>query len=113
MSVSYEGFKVNALTFKCSVKMDKGLPVKIYASNKVMECSDGEAFHGVVVDSDSKYSSVQVTGIVTLPYTGAAPATGYNNLVANGSGGAKLSTNGGRYLIVETDETAKTVTFLM
>ncbi len=113
MSVSYEGFNMNALTFHCSSEIGKGMPVKIDKSDSIMLCGDGDEIHGVVIDSDEKYASVQVKGIVTLPYTGTAPATGFNNLGANGNGGVKVSENGGRYLVVSIDETAKTVTFLM
>ncbi|MBQ8764040.1 MAG: hypothetical protein IJZ07_08050 [Clostridia bacterium] len=113
MSVSFSGFNNNTLTFKCSVAIDKGTPVMIYKSSTVIECNDGESFHGIVVDSDSKYASVQVRGVVKMPYTGTAPATGYNSLGADGNGGVKLSTSSVKYLILDVDETENIVTFLM
>ena len=113
MSVAYTGFNVNTLTFKCSAKITEGSPVRINKSDSVVSCADGNEFHGIVVDSDTKYVSVQMSGIATLPYTGTAPTTGFNILCANGSAGVKVSTSGNRYLVVSVDETKNTVTFLM
>ncbi len=113
MSVSYEGFNVNALTFNCSAEIAKGKPVKINKSSHVAQCTDGDSFHGIVVDSDSKYASVQVAGVVTISYSGTAPATGYTGLCADGNGGVKTSTSGEKHLVFATDTAAKTVTFLM
>ncbi len=113
MSVSYEGFNMNALTFHCSSKINKGMAVKINKSDSVVPCADGDVFHGFAVEGDDKYVSVQLKGIVTVPYTGTAPTAGLNKLGANSNGGVKVSTNGSEFLVVSVDETAKTVTFLM
>lgn len=113
MSVSYAGFNANSLTFRCSTKIDKGLPVKIYKSDNVKVCEDEDIFHGFAVDGDSDYVSVQLSGIVTAEYTGAAPAVGMSTLVSNSLGMLKVSTTGRECLVISVDETAKTVTFLM
>ncbi len=113
MSISFGGYNYNSLTFYGNTKIDIGYPVSIYKSFTVMKATDGSAFHGVVVSSDEKYSSVQVNGVVTMPYSGTAPSTGYNGLVSNGAGGVKVSSAGREYLVIGTDDTAKTVTFLM
>ena len=54
-------------------------------------------------------------GMVTVSYTGAsAPAAGWNSLAADGSGGVKVVSAGGKsYLAVEVDTTAKTVTIVL
>lgn len=113
MSVSYEGFNYNALTFRCSEKIYSGTPVRIYQSDNVMSCSVNDEFHGVAVDGDTGYVSVQLRGMVTLNYIGTAPATGYSYLAANGANGVTAATEGNKYLVVSVDETAHTVTFLM
>ncbi len=113
MSVSYAGFNVNSLTFCCSMQINKGTPVKLYRSNSVMPCVDGDVFHGIAVDGDEKYVAVQMKGIVTVNYSGTAPTAGLNKLGANVSGGIKVTTNGNEYLVLSVDEDAKTVTFLM
>ena len=50
-----------------------------------------------------------------VSYTGAsAPAAGWNSLAADGSGGVKVVSAGGKsYLAVEVDTTAKTVTIVL
>ena len=55
MSVSYEGFNMNALTFHCSSKINKGMAVKINKSDSVVPCADGDVFHGFAVEGDDKY----------------------------------------------------------
>ena len=113
MSLSYEGFNYNALTFRCSEKINSGTPVRICRSDNVMACSVNDEFHGVAVDGDTGYVSVQLKGMVKMYYTGTAPATGYCCLAANGANGVKAATEGNKYLVVSVDETAHTVTFLM
>lgn len=113
MSVSFAGFNMNALTFRCGAKISEGTPVKIQKSDYVTVCSIDEGFHGIAIDSDTKYVSVQLKGMATLNYTGTAPATGYSNLSANGLGGVQASASGNKYLVVSVNETAHTVTFLM
>ena len=113
MSVSFNGFNSNILTFKCNAKIAKGTPVNIFESNTVVAASDSDDFHGVVIDGDENYASVQVTGVVTLPYTGTAPETGFNSLGSDGNGGVKIASTSKPFLILATDETAGTVTFMM
>ena len=50
-------------------------------------------------------------GFVTVSYTGTAPDVGWTALAADGEGGVKSVTTGGRaYLVADADTTAKTVT---
>ncbi len=113
MSLSYEGFEVNALTFKCSSKINDAAPVKFYKQGGVTACDGGDEFHGVVIDSDTQYASVQMRGVVTVNYTGDTPTLGYNILSANGACGVKVSTSGNKYLVLAVDEELCKVTFLM
>ena len=41
-----------------------------------------------------------MSGFVELPYSGEAPAVGYQTLAADGAGGVKTVTAGGRSLLV-------------
>ena len=81
------------------------------------KCADNDGFEGVVlsVARDGKACSVAMGGMVTVSYTGAsAPAAGWNSLAADGSGGVKVVSAGGKsYLAVEVDTTAKTVTIVL
>ena len=81
------------------------------------KCADNDGFEGVVlsVARDGKACSVAMGGMVTVSYTGAsAPAAGWNSLAADGSGGVKVVSDGGKgYLAVEVDTTAKTVTIVL
>ncbi len=64
---------------------------------------------------DGKACSVQLSGLVRVPYSGeTAPAVGYAELLADGYGGVSVVTSGGSsYLALEVDTTAdKTVIML-
>lgn len=112
MSVSFGGFNENTATFKATEDIAKNSTVKMSASETVAPCEGGEAFCGVAVDCSGGYVSVQLSGAVTMPYTGTAPEAGYTALAGDGESVA-VSEQGREYLAVAVDETAKTVTFIM
>ena len=104
MNVSYEGIGQWAATFACD-GVSAGQVVKVSGNGTVAKCAD----------NDGKACSVAMGGMVTVSYTGAsAPAAGWNSLAADGSGGVKVVSAGGKsYLAVEVDTTAKTVTIVL
>lgn len=112
MSVSFCGFNENTATFKANEIIESGATVKMSESKTVAPCADGENFCGFAVESSGGYASVQLSGAVTVKYTGSAPEVGFAKLVSDGNG-VKASDGGREYLIVAVDETAMTVTFLM
>ena len=107
MNVSYEGIGQWAATFACD-GVSAGQVVKVSGNGTVAKCADNDGFEGAVL-------SVAMGGMVTVSYTGAsAPAAGWNSLAADGSGGVKVVSDGGKgYLAVEVDTTAKTVTIVL
>ena len=113
MSVSFNGFNMNILTFRCIEEIPEGTPVKVSKANSVEPCFDGDVFHGIAVDGDEKYVSVQLKGIVTVRYSSTAPTVGLNKLGANVSGGIKVTETGREYLVLSVDEAQSKVTFLM
>ena len=80
-------------------------------NDTVCLCAAGDKPAGVCLEADGTFALVQVSGCVTLPYTGTtAPAAGYNTLAADGTGGVKVVTTGGKeYLVFKVDTTAKTL----
>ena len=116
MNVSYEGIGQWAATFACD-GVSAGQVVKVSGNGTVAKCADNDGFEGAVlaVARDGKACSVAMGGMVTVSYTGAsAPAAGWNSLAADGSGGVKVVSDGGKgYLAVEVDTTAKTVTIVL
>ena len=112
MNVSYEGIGQWAATFACD-GVSAGQVVKVSDNGTVAKCADNDGFEGVVlsVARDGKACSVAMT----VSYTGAsAPAAGWNSLAADGSGGVKVDSDGGKsHLAVEVDTTAKTVTIVL
>lgn len=71
---------------------------------------------GVVksIDPDTFMASVQIAGVVTVPYTSTAPSLGGEQLESNGIGGVKKGTGGGYiYLVIDIDGTNNLITFFL
>ena len=111
MKVSYEGIGQWAATFTCADAVE-GQVVKISGNGEVAPCAAGDQFCGVVmyIGRDGKACSVALGGMVTVPYTGSAPALGWTGLAGDGQGGVKAA-EGHDYLVVDVDESGMTVTF--
>ena len=111
MSVSFNGYKESLATFKAASGLTAGVPVKISANDTVDSCAAGDCFCGVANGVSRGYASVQMSGFVTLGYTGATvPVVGYTTLAGDGNGGVEVAADGGRsMLVLQVDATAKTV----
>ena len=113
MSISFQGIGQVCATFLRGT-VAEGQPVKISGAGTVAACGAGDDFCGVAVCKKDDACAVQVAGVVTMGYSGTAPTLGWTALAADGSGGVKTVSTGGRtYLAVDTDTTNKTVTILL
>lgn len=113
MSVSTKGFGENVLTLKTNGSLKAGVPVKMSANDTVVAATADSRFCGVSVSVDGGYAAVQLTGAVTLPYTGTAPTVGYSAIAADGNGAVTANAKGGTYLVFNVNTTAKTVSFML
>lgn len=115
MNISFEGIGQWAATFACSGEVAEGQAVKVSGNGEVSACADGDAFCGkaVVVGSDGAACAVVLGGMVTMSYTGSAPALGWSGLSAGGSGGVKADESGNKYLVVDVDTAGMMVTFAL
>lgn len=88
MSISYEGIGEWCATFVCGA-VSEGDIVKVSANGTVGKCTAGDGFCGVVraVAHDGKACTVQLGGLASVKYSGTAPAVGFSELMADGSGG--------------------------
>ena len=105
MSISYEGIGEWCATFVCGA-VSEGDIVKVSANGTV-----GDGFCGVVraVAHDGKACTVQLGGLASVKYSGTAPAVGFSELVADGSGGVSKpgeNQNGSSYLVLSVDSAA-------
>ena len=116
MKVSFEGIGECVATFynSASAAAKTGQPVKLGGNGTVAACAAGDSFLGVAVAADEDFAAVQLQGFVTLPYTGTAPTAGYVTLGADGSGGVKTVSTGGRGCwVIQVDTAASTVGFML
>jgi hypothetical protein len=116
MKVSFEGIGETVVTFYNNGAA-AGDAVKLSANGKVAEAASGERFMGVCTSAEADFAAVQISGVVTMPYTGTAPSVGYGYLLSDGTGGVKVDSastkTGGEYLILDVDTTAKTAAFIL
>lgn len=111
--ISFTGFNENMVTFKCADTIKVGDLVKVTANATVGVCAAGNSFCGIVRSVRNGCASVQVSGYITLPYTGTtAPALGITTLAADGTGGVK-SAAGRTVNVVEIDSNAETCGFIL
>lgn len=110
MSISFGGIGEMCVTFMAETSVKKGNPVKMSTDNTVTVCADGDRMIGVAVDvSDDGYATVQLSGYVTVGYTGTAPTVGFTALAANGDGGVKVLSSGGEFLVLNVDTATNSV----
>lgn len=120
-SISYKAIGDISVSFLSALTKgtDEGKVVKISDDKTVSLCSQTDQFHGVVkvIDAADSLATVQVSGFVTVPYTGDAPSAGLATLEADDAGGVQIVASpalGDRfYLIVDVDTTNGLVTFLL
>lgn len=113
MNVSFSGFNEKSTTFICAQDVTIGSVVKVTENGTVSPCVSGDVFCGVVTDVRSDCATVQLTGYIRMPYSGAAPSLGYTALAADGNGAVSSNENGKIYLITDIDTTDNTVGFML
>ena len=113
MNISYQGIGEWCATFLCD-DLTEGEVVTVTDDGEVDECTAGDIFCGIVksVAHDGSACSVQLGGLAEVGYSGDdVPELGYNELVADGTGGIKVAGEddvGMNYLVISVDTTAKT-----
>lgn len=114
MQLSYQEIGQWCATFACS-GVKEGDPVTMTGSRTVGACNSGEPFCGVAVSLShgGDACAVQLGGLVTVPYSGEAPVSGYASLSSDGSGGVSTDPSGRDYLVVEVNTADETVTIAL
>ncbi len=98
MFYSLDGLGESTITLPAAASAVKGAPGMVDADGRIAKATG--TFCGVVTDLRGETAAVQVGGTVRLPYSGTAPATGYQKLEADGAGGVKAGTAGREYLVL-------------
>ena len=80
MKVAFGGYGEKLVTFETAEGVLAGMPVMMSANGTVAPCAEGKAFCGAAVNVRDGFAAVQLAGYVRLPYTGTAPAVGYQTL---------------------------------
>ena len=113
MKVSFNGWKEHVATFETAAALEAGSVVKISGNGAVSACGDGDKFAGAVVSQRGDFAAVQLRGYAELPFTGTAPAVGFQTLCADGSGGVKTGSAGRELLVTYVNAGEKTVGLIL
>ncbi len=113
MELSFSGFGENAATFAVQDGVMPGAPVKMAGNGTVGPCAAGDSFCGAALNVRGGYAAVQLCGYIRLPYTGDAPAVGWQALSAAAGGTVQASSSGRQYLVVDVDPAGKTCGLLL
>lgn len=112
MSVAFDGIDRQVVTFQADTG-EAGNTMAMEDNNRVTVAPSGAAPVGILQGKRCGHGAVQIKGYVQVNYSGStAPSLGWNNLVANGSGGMRLAAsgeNGRACLVVNLNTVEKTM----
>ena len=114
MTTSMNGFLEATATLKAADGLAVGQAVKISANQTAAPCAAGNVPCGVCNELRGGYAGVQLAGYAKLSYSGTAPAVGYTQLAADGNGGVKAASSGGKfYTVLEVDSAKSTLGLIL
>lgn len=112
--ICYNSIHETCISVPCKSKVQEGQLCKFDLSMGVYPAGVGETPDGLVKYVRNGMATVQIHGLVTVPYTCEDYAVGRWNLVANDTGfGVQLGDNAEKFLIVNSNHIDHTVTFML
>ncbi len=107
MNISLNGCGENVATFEADAGVLPGMPVKLTGNGLIGPCLAGDVFCGVALSVRGGFAAVQLGGYVQVPYSGTAPAVGYQTLTGAGDGTVQAEESGRSILVTDVDPAAK------
>ncbi len=112
MAVAFNGMESLVVTFQAGA-VTAGNFAAMSENDTVKDAPASTAPVGLVLNKRGEHAAVQIRGYVKCNYTGGtAPTLGWNQMVADGTGGLRLAGSGetGRVcLVVQMDTNSKTM----
>lgn len=109
MDICFEGVGQVAATFLVNDEKTvlPGKAVTLTANNTVGLGTDGDALCGVVLSgARGGAAAIQISGVVKVGFSGAAPTVGWKELGCDGEGNVKAVTGGVKCLVLAVDSEA-------
>lgn len=113
MNISLNGCGENVATFEANSGVTAGMPVKMTGNGAVGACALNDKFCGVAVSVRGGFAAVQLSGYARVPYSGTAPAVGYQTLNGAGDGTVHVESTGRNILVADVDTVSKTCGILL
>lgn len=108
-----DGFNTKAITLYANDNIKPGTPVKLTENAGAAPAALNEKFCGICIDQRGNYVTVVLSGYCETPYSGTAPIIGYNNLAADGNGGALTHKDGRELLVFQVDSENKMISIML
>lgn len=109
--ISFEDIGCVVATCYAQQGVHGGQVVKLTGNGEVGPCAEGDKFCGVALEPRTDIVGVQVSGFVTVGYTGSL-TPGWASLAADGKGGVKSASTGVIALVVSADSDGTAVVCL-
>lgn len=113
MKFSFGSIGDISATFVSDTELPKSTPVKLTDNAAVAKCADGDEFIGIVTASRGNLATVQLRGFAEVPYSGTAPALGWQGVAAAANGKVKASATSLKRLVADVDTLNAVVTIMM
>lgn len=111
--LSFSGIGEAEATFRVSGQVKRGQVVKLSGGGEVSPCQAGDTVFGVVKTVGDGCAAVQVRGFSQVS-TASELSVGSTTLAADGDGGVKTVTTGGKACwVVDNDTEHKTAVILL
>ena len=107
MKISLNGCGENVATFEAESGVTAGIPVKMTGNGIVGVCADKDHFCGIAISVRGGFAAVQLGGYVQVPYSGLAPAVGYQTISGTADGKVQAEAAGRSILVTDVDTTAQ------
>lgn len=102
MTLSYEGYDVNAVTFNKMGDFKYGTPCRMNGDKTVSPAFIDKPPMGFSISFDDKYVTVQTRGFIEVPFSQAFTTFGFQYIVADGQGGIKPAEKGFPVTVIYT-----------
>lgn len=112
--ICYNSIHETCISVPCKSQVKEGQLCKFDLSMGVRPASFGETPDGLVKYVRNGNATVQIHGLVTVPYTCEDYAVGKNNLVCDDTGfGVQLGGSEDKFMVITANHIDHTVTFML
>lgn len=112
--IFYDSIHETCITMPCAADVQEGQLCKFDLSTGIRCATAGESPDGLVKYVRGGKATVQIHGIITVPYTSEDYVVGKNSLAVDTSGfGIQLGSGSDKHMVIKTDHINHTITLML